>query len=201
MRIYILIGLFASTAQADNWPEWRGADGDGFSDESTVPLKWTHQQNILWKTELPAPGNSSPIVFGDRVFLTSANDDGTERSLMAFDRNSGALLWKRSKRHLQSDPTHATNPWCAPSPATDGQSVYTWDGSAGAAAYDYSGKLLWRRDLGAFVHPRPSRMLVKDFSFGQGVVAMPRKVLRQGFKIFGTGGHLHILGISIDSRI
>ena len=142
-RFFFLIGAFASPAQADNWPEWRGADGDGFSDESTVPLKWTHQQNVLWKTELPAPGNSSPIVFGDRVFLTCANDDGTERSLMAFNRKSGALLWKRSKRHLQPDPTHATNPWCAPSPATDGQRVYTWNGSAGAAAYDYSGKLLW----------------------------------------------------------
>lgn len=149
---FMLFFAFALPAQADNWPEWRGVDGDGFSDELTVPVKWGGQQNVLWKVDLPAPGNSSPIVFGDRVFLTSANDDGTERSLMAFDRKSGELHWKRSKEYLQSDPTHATNPWCAASPATDGESVFTWDGSAGAAAYDYSGKLLWQRDLGAFVH-------------------------------------------------
>lgn len=147
--IFIAVALPAS---ADNWPEWRGADGDGFSDESAVPTVWSDKQNVLWKSELPDPGNSSPIVFGDRVFITGANDDGTERSLMAFDRKSGKLLWKRSREHLASDPTHATNPWCAASPATDGQSVFTWDGSAGAAAYDYEGKLLWQRDLGVFVH-------------------------------------------------
>ncbi|MGK0240599.1 MAG: outer membrane protein assembly factor BamB [Candidatus Pelagisphaera sp.] len=149
---FVLFFAFGQLLQADNWSEWRGADGDGFSDESTAPLKWSDRQNVLWKAELPAPGNSSPIVFGDRVFITCANDDGTERSLMAFNRKSGALLWKRSKEHLEPDPTHPTNPWCAASPATDGESVFTWDGSVGAAAYDYSGKLLWQRDLGAFVH-------------------------------------------------
>jgi len=72
---------------------------------------------------------------------------------MAFKRDNGELIWKQTKAHPEPDPTHPTNPWCAPSPATDGQNVFVWNGSAGAAAYRAKdGALLWERDLGTFVH-------------------------------------------------
>lgn len=152
MLALVALGSALSTSLADNWSEWRGGHGNGRVGESNLPVEWSSDRGILWETELPAPGNSSPIVFGDRLFLTGANDDGTERSLMSFDRANGKLQWKRSVSAAKDDPTHPTNPWCAASPATDGERVYVWNGSAGASAYDFAGKQVWHRDLGTFVH-------------------------------------------------
>lgn len=153
----VLIGVFLHVAgclflSADNWPEWRGPVGDGLVKDAGYPLAWSPDRNVLWETELPAPGNSSPVLWNDRIFVTCSNPDGTERSLLAFDRTSGQLLWKETIFHHEDDPTHATNPWCAATPATDGEAIYVWNGSAGATAYDFAGKQLWHRDLGNFVH-------------------------------------------------
>jgi len=156
LRQLLLICLILSLVKESNsvgWPEWRGPKGDGISTETRFPVNWSSDQNILWSSPLPAPGNSSPVVFGDRVYVTCANDDGTERSLMAFNRDNGELIWKQTKPHPEPDPTHPINPWCAPSPATDGQTVFVWNGSAGAKAYRaIDGSLIWERDLGDFVH-------------------------------------------------
>lgn len=137
---------------AENWPEWRGAKGDGIVADGPYPLTWSAEDRVLWKAPLPAPGNSSPVIFGNHVFVTCSNVDGDERSLLAFERQTGERLWKRTVHFAGTDPTHATNPWCAPSPATDGTSVFVWNGSAGATAYDFAGNQLWHRDLGVFVH-------------------------------------------------
>jgi outer membrane protein assembly factor BamB len=140
---------------ADNFPQWRGPNGDGVIASpapEAFPFRWSDSDNVLWKTKLEFPGNSSPIVYGNRIFLTSANDDGTKRSLLCFDRATGRKLWQRDTAYDQPDPTHKTNPWCAATPATDGRTVFTWNGSAGAAAYDIEGKRLWSRDLGTVTH-------------------------------------------------
>ncbi|MCZ6673000.1 MAG: PQQ-binding-like beta-propeller repeat protein [Verrucomicrobia bacterium] len=148
----VAVSFDLSVSFADDWTEWRGSKGDGLVGETGFPIEWSADKNILWQTELPAPGNSSPIVYGDRLFLTCAIDDGKERLLISFDRSSGRILWKRSKTYTQDDPTHATNPWCAATPATDGERVFVWNGSAGATAYDFEGNELWHRDFGVFIH-------------------------------------------------
>lgn len=146
------LAVVCELAASGEWPEWRGPNGDGLVTQTGFSLQWSPEENILWEAALPAPGNSSPIVYDDRVFVTCANADGTERSLFAFDRATGKQLWRRTVAYPEDDPTHATNPWCAATPATDGETVYVWNGSAGAIAYDFEGNQLWRRDLGKFLH-------------------------------------------------
>lgn len=142
----------ASPMRANDWPTFRGPALTGTSDETGVPLNWSADKNIRWKTALPGPGNSSPIVSRDRVFVTCATEKGKHRGLHCFDRRDGHLLWQRVVDYGEADPTHDTNPFCGSSPATDGQRVVVWHGSAGAHCYDYNGKPLWSRDLGAFRH-------------------------------------------------
>jgi outer membrane protein assembly factor BamB len=152
--VLALLGMLAGTLPlaAGNWPEWRGEGGNGVLKDGGFPLTWAPDKHVLWKAPLPAPGNSSPVVHGNHVFVSCANAKGDERMLLAFDRTTGELLWKRSVPFSEDDPTHPTNPWCAASPATDGTSVFVWNGSAGATAYDFEGNERWHRDLGKFVH-------------------------------------------------
>src|SRR5437764_1219552 len=84
-----------ATALADNWPAWRGPSGQGFCEEKGVPLKWSDKDNVKWKIKLDDQGNSTPVVWGDRIFLTQANKGGTVRSLLCFARSDGARLWKK----------------------------------------------------------------------------------------------------------
>lgn len=154
-RLYTMLSVlfvFSITVNAENWPAWRGPDGDGRSDARVVPLKWSGESNIKWKVALPGPGNSTPIVWGDEVFLTGAVDEGERRSLMCFNRTNGKLKWEREVKYLPDQPTHRTNPYAAASPVTNGEVIVVWHGSAGVYAYDMDGKELWRRDLGKFTH-------------------------------------------------
>jgi hypothetical protein len=114
--VSVLILLVASTlAHADDWPAWRGPTGLGVSTEKNLPLEWDKAKNVKWKVVLPAPGNSTPIIWGDRVFITQASDlkqwppkvpmnfaggssagghaIAEKRSVMCFDRKDGKLLW------------------------------------------------------------------------------------------------------------
>jgi len=149
----IVMVLGASlVARADNWPAWRGADGSGCSQEKNLPLRWSATENVRWKTPLPGPGNSTPIVWDKRIFVTQATERGAKRSLLCFDRNDGKLLWQKTIDYPQREPTHGTNPYCSASPATDGQRVVVSHGSAGVACYDFEGRQLWHRDLGKCHH-------------------------------------------------
>ena len=141
--------VFTLPLLAADWPQFRGADHSGISEDTQVPLTWSAEKNVKWKVALPAGGNSSPIVSGDRVFLNCAEDArGFRRSLYCFSRADGKQLWKASVSYERTDPHHAANPYCAPSPAADGSQVVVWHGSAGLYCYDYSGNELWKRDLG-----------------------------------------------------
>ncbi|TXT30542.1 MAG: WD40 repeat-like protein, partial [Planctomycetota bacterium] len=90
------LAAMAMTAQAENWPGWRGPRGDGSSDETKVPVTWSETEHIAWKVKIPYGGHSSPIVFGNRVFLIGANTgEKPSRVLMCLDFTTGKLLWEK----------------------------------------------------------------------------------------------------------
>ncbi len=150
--LLLLLGSL-SAARAENWPGWRGPRGDGTSTEKGVPSTWSPEENVRWKAKLPGPGNGSPIVWGNRVFLTQSLDArGTERAVLCFDRRDGKLLWRKAIPFKGDEPTHATNPYCSATPVTDGERVIAALGSAGVLCCDFEGKQLWHRDLGLFRH-------------------------------------------------
>src|SRR5688500_17550470 len=98
----------ALVADAANWAAWRGPKGDGTTAETDLPLRWSATENIAWKAALPERGNSTPIVWGNRIFVTQAV--GTRRTVISLDRTDGKLLWQRGRDWTAKDRTHATNP-------------------------------------------------------------------------------------------
>jgi len=151
----IVLGIVAAavSATAANWPRFRGPNGAGFATDQDIPVQWDGHDGLLWKIELPGVGNSSPIVWGNRLFTQAASRDGNERLLLCVDVTKGKVLWSRTIPGTKAK-THAENTLASATPATDGERVYAafWDGNIVAlVAYDFNGKLLWRRDLGKFV--------------------------------------------------
>lgn len=144
--------LAAFSLSAANWPSWRGPSQDQISPETKFPTKWSKTENVKWRAALPEAGNSSPIVWGDTVFVTQAVQDGKQRTVIAFDRATGKQLWQQGVSYEQDDPRHQTNPHCAASPVTDGERVVASFASAGIVAYDFAGKQLWKADLGKQAH-------------------------------------------------
>src|SRR5439155_452124 len=140
------------SAAAGNWPGWRGPEGTGVSSDKNLPLKWSEKENVRWRVELPGPGNSSPIVWGNRVFVAQAVEQEHRRTLMCFDRANGKLLWQSGVTYAESEPTQENNPYCSGTPVTDGERVYVCFGSPGVYAYDFDGKEAWHRDLGKLNH-------------------------------------------------
>jgi outer membrane protein assembly factor BamB len=135
---------------ANDWPSWRGPNGDGkLPGAAAYPTKWSSTDKIAWRIDLPDRGNSSPIVSGERVFLTQAEEDGKKRSLICFDALDGRQLWKETIDYGKTEESHKTNPHCPASPVTDGKTVIAWHGNAGLHAYDFAGKQLWSSDLGS----------------------------------------------------
>lgn len=153
-RTLLLLALCpALSAFADNWPMWRGANGDGTCTESGLPEKWGMEENVVWKVKLPDRGNSTPVVWGDKLFLTQAIEKEGKRLLLCFDKKTGRQLWDAGTIYKEPELTHGTNPYCAASPATDGERVIVYFASAGVFCYDMNGKELWKRtDLGKQHH-------------------------------------------------
>lgn len=135
-----------------DWPRWRGPQQDGHTGDANLPVQWS-SDNVLWKTSLPGIGQSSPIVWGDRIFLTAALEKGQERIVFCVDRQDGKILWQKSAWKGQSEPSHAMNGWASASCVTDGQIVVAFFGRGGLHAYTVDGKPLWSRDLGQFEGP------------------------------------------------
>lgn len=173
--------LFFATSclMAENWPMWRGPRGDGTSMESGLPLKWSASEQVLWKTPLPEGGNSTPVLWGDRLFLTQALEKEGRRLLLCYEAASGQKLWEAGTTYGENELTHRTNPFCSGSPATDGEVVLAFFGSAGLYAFDLQGRELWRRtDLGKLRHiwgSGTSPVLARErvfLNFGPGADAM-----------------------------
>jgi outer membrane protein assembly factor BamB len=131
---------------AAHWPAWRGAGGSGICQETKLPLRWSTNENVRWRVPLPDRGNSTPIVWGQRVFITQAVE--SRRTVMCFDRRDGKLHWQAGPTWTEKEPTYPENP----PPVTDGRRVIAWFGSAGVYCYDFAGRELWHRDLGRQSH-------------------------------------------------
>ncbi len=144
--------MFSLSAHGENWPSWRGPNGNSASSERLFPTTWSKGKNIKWVVPLPERGNSSPIVWEDRVFLSQAEENGALRSLMCFNRADGRLMWKSEIRYARPESKHETNSYCAASPVTDGERIYVSYGSAGFYCYDFSGRELWHRNFGPHQH-------------------------------------------------
>jgi len=144
-RPFYLICLLgaALVANAGNWPQFRGPTAQGHSPETGLPLNWNSATNIAWKTELPGEAWSSPIVWDDHVFVTTATDGGQSCRVLALDRRSGAILWNQEVFRQVPRRKEGRNTYATPTPATDGERLYACFGDGSFAALDFSGKLVW----------------------------------------------------------
>jgi outer membrane protein assembly factor BamB len=152
LRVVLLIGcglLAADPSGAANWPRFRGPNGTGTAADKDIPVQWT-EKDVLWKLALPGAGNSSPIVWGDKLFLESA--DTQARMLICVNVKEGKIAWNKSIPG-QKAPTNPRNSLASSTPATDGKRVYAyfWDGKNVAIhAFDLEGKPFWKHELGAW---------------------------------------------------
>ncbi|MBL8798449.1 MAG: PQQ-binding-like beta-propeller repeat protein [Planctomycetia bacterium] len=145
-----LVCLMATAARAENWPRWRGPDGNAVSTATSLPSRWSRTENVRWHTEVPGEGSSSPIVWDERVFITSALDSGKRRVVHCLDRANGKRLWSREVADQNPETASAVTGHAASTPVTDGTHVVAWFANAGLVCYDFAGKLLWRKQFGEF---------------------------------------------------
>ncbi len=172
-----LLLLNSTTGASTDWPQWRGPSGQGVSLEKNLPAEWSNTKNIKWKTPIAGRGHSSPIVWGNKIFVTTAIEgplvpgakavkhmDGDKEFLhpdsvgadhkqflkvICVDRESGKILWEQTAfEGTPYDNRHRKSSFASSTPATDGKYVYAFFGSEGLYAYDMSGKLAWKADLG-----------------------------------------------------
>ena len=185
--------LFAAAplaAAPPHWAQWRGPDGLGIANDAGVPLEWSATKNVVWSAAIPGRGHSSPVVWGDRIFLTTAiegdvvpgakavrhimegqdfqHPDGVgadhEQSLavLALDAASGKILWQKTAwKGAPYDTRHKRGSFASPTPVTDGKRVYAYFGSEGLYVYDFEGRLEWSWKTGGIA------------SFGVGVGTSP----------------------------
>jgi len=154
LRLLILILISpVSSVRSENWPCWRGPRQDGTSIETNVPIHWSATSNVLWKTELPGFGHSSPIVYGDHIFTVSAMDETQSRLLLCLGRKSGKMLWQRTVLTAPLEDKHTLNSFASSTPATDGTLVYVAfldRDQMFVAAYDFHGAQRWAVRPGPF---------------------------------------------------
>jgi outer membrane protein assembly factor BamB len=151
--MFVLFAVCFVTARADDWPAWRGPTGQGFCLEKDVPLKWSDKENVKWKVSLAHQGNSTPIVWKDKIFLTQATTGGTVRSLLCLARADGKTLWQKDVPYAEKEQNWNQSWYANASPVTDGERVIVSLGSAGMHCYELDGKELWKRtDLGHWTH-------------------------------------------------
>ena len=139
-------------APLSSWASWRAVNGNTVIPADDYPVSWSADKNVAWKIDLPDSGNSTPIVVGNRIFVTQSISDTKTRGIICYDNESGKKLWQRFVAQELDETTHKTNPYCSPSPAVHGDTVVAWLGTSGVFAYSLDGKELWRKDLGPVEH-------------------------------------------------
>ena len=139
--------LLAAPLLAEDWLQFRGPNSAGAPRQASTPVELSPEQDPLWKTAVP-PGHSSPIVAGDRIFLTAVEEG--KLFVLALDRASGDVLWRREAPRPRTGKTHKVNNAAAATPVSDGRNVYAFFGDFGLLAYNWRGEELWRLPLGPF---------------------------------------------------
>lgn len=134
----------------ENWPRFRGPTGQGISGERRLPLFWNTTSNVVWKAAIPGEGWSSPIVWGRKVFVTTATDNHTRCRVLCLDRDSGRLLWDTPVFEIVPLRKESKNSYATPTPVADGRRVYAVFGDGSMAALDYNGGVVWTNREVAF---------------------------------------------------
>jgi len=143
------VTIIAPTGRAKAfWAQWRGPSGQGLVEGTGYRDSWSDPEGILWRVPVPGSGNSSPIVWEDHIFLTTSYDGGARLSLLCFS-TEGRKLWETFVPQEGVEHAHAKNGHASATPVTDGQTVYASFGTHGLVAFDFDGKILWQRKLGA----------------------------------------------------
>lgn len=137
----LMLGVLQIEAPAENWPQWRGPLGNGISRETGVPIRWSRDQNVVWRTPLPGPGGATPIVWEDRIFVTSA--DGDDLVLLCFS-TEGKPLWRKLVGTGNQIARGEEGNSASPSPSTDGRHVWVFFGTGVLACYDFDGNEVWK---------------------------------------------------------
>ncbi len=148
--IVAAVMIFASTGSvlASEWPQWRGAEGFGISGDRDLPVRWTEDEGIRWKIDLPGRGVSSPIIAGSRVYLTACTGANQDRlHVLCFDASSGKQLWERQFWATGLTGCHPKTCMAAPTPASDGERVYALFATCDLVCLDKDGTLVWYRSL------------------------------------------------------
>jgi outer membrane protein assembly factor BamB len=180
----VLCSSFLTIAAQDRWPQFRGAQSTGVAEDVSLPDKWSATENVAWKADIPGVGWSSPIVWGDKIFVTSVINTGDSEPpkkglyfggerpasssehrwmVYAVDFKTGKVLWEREVfRTVPKITRHLKNSYASETPVTDGERVYAYFGNVGLFCFDVKGALLWKQ----MIEPRKTR-------FGWGTAASP----------------------------
>ena len=142
---FVVLTFSCVVSFAGDWPNWRGPQHDGSGAETGIPEKFGPRENVLWKADLPGVAASTPVVWGDSVFVTSTNEKEQKLLGICLDRKTGAVRWQKEigKGFRQDD----RSTYAGPSPVTDGERVVFFFGTGDLAAFDFSGKELWTRQI------------------------------------------------------
>jgi outer membrane protein assembly factor BamB len=140
--------VVADGESAKYWPRWRGPTGQGVVPDGDYPDTWSDTKNVLWKVEVPGRGNSSPIIWKDRIFLTAARDEGKKRSILCLSRDDGKLLWEAAAPDARAEKIKDKNGYASGTPSTDGEHVYAYFGNHGLLCVDLEGKQVWHKSFG-----------------------------------------------------
>jgi outer membrane protein assembly factor BamB len=144
----VLLSLATSLANAENWPQWRGPRGDGTSTETGIATTWSRTENVAWRLPLPGPGGATPVVWGDRLFVTSSvgDEDGVDLVLLCVS-TAGKELWRKTVGPGNRKARVIEGNSASPSPCTDGELVWCFIGTGVLACYDMNGKEVWKFDV------------------------------------------------------
>lgn len=147
--------LLVTPSMSAEWPQFRGPDGQGHSDAEGIPLDWSEEESVTWKTEIPGEGWSSPVIWGNQIWMTSAASDGKSLHAICVEKTSGRLLHDvEVLRPADSGPKHALNGFASPTPVLDGKHIYVHFGSRGTACLDQQGNVVWKNTTLPFDAPQ-----------------------------------------------
>ncbi len=187
MRNWALLLVFSltSAAAAGDWPQFRGPFFNGSTDEKGLPDKWTQTENVAWTATLPGPSAATPVVSGDRVFVSTADASKDALAAYCLDRRTGEVLWKHEIAKGIRKDTRST--FSSPSPATDGKLVVFFYGNGDLVTFNVGGKELWKKNIGpfAFLWTFSTSPVLYDGKLY--VQVLQRDVAVSGFGGFGKG--------------